>query len=69
MLDPVMLGEMERQILLERERCAQLIPTNWCDPLLTGDSVKRPPLGEREIEALLRGIQDRIRNPKQPTVK
>jgi hypothetical protein len=45
----------------ERERCARLVPTNWCDVLLTGPDAARPPLGERGIEALLRGIQDRIR--------
>lgn len=43
------------------EDAAKQVPTNWLDPLLTGDGVKRTPLGEREIEALLRGIQDRIR--------
>jgi len=48
-------------VVAERERCAKLVPTNWLDPLLTGDGVTRPPLGERAIEALLRGIQDRIR--------
>lgn len=48
----------------ERERCARLVPTNWCDELLTGTNVARPPLNAREIEALLRGIQDRIRNQK-----
>jgi hypothetical protein len=48
-------------IATERERCAKLVPTNWLDPLLTGDGVARPPLGERAVEALLRGIQARIR--------
>ena len=48
-------------VAAERERCARMVPTNWCDALLTGDGVARPPLGERSIEALLRGIQDRIR--------
>lgn len=44
------------------ERASRCIPTSWLDPLLTGDDVKRPPLGAREIEALLRGIQDRVRS-------
>lgn len=48
-------------VLGERERCARLVPTNWSDPLLTGDGVARPPLDCRGIESLLRGIQDRIR--------
>ena len=51
-------------VAAERERCANLVPTNWCDPLLTGDGAARPPLNERDIEALLRGIQDRIRKGK-----
>jgi hypothetical protein len=46
----------------ERERCARLVPTNWCDPLLTGEGAARVPLDCRGVEALLRGIQDRIRN-------
>jgi hypothetical protein len=49
-------------VAAERERCARLVPTNWCDSLLTGDGVARPPLDGLGIEALLRGVQDRIRN-------
>jgi hypothetical protein len=56
-----LLDEIERIRAIERERCAKLVPTNWCDVLLTGPDAARPPLGERGIEALLRGIQDRIR--------
>lgn len=48
-------------VLGERERCAKLVPTNWCDSLLTGKDAPELPLGGREVEALLRGIQDRIR--------
>ena len=48
-------------VAAERKRCAKLVPTNWCDSLLTGDGVEHPPLGPRAIETLLRGIQDRIR--------
>lgn len=47
----------------ERERCAKLVPTNWCDPLLTGEKAAKIPLDCRAVEALLRGIQDRIRAP------
>lgn len=53
--------EIARAVARERERCAKLVPTNWVDSLLTGPGVARPPLGERDVEALLRGIQDRIR--------
>lgn len=51
-------------VAAERERCAKLVPTNWCDSLLTGDGVAKPPLDGRGIEALLRGVQDRIRNSR-----
>lgn len=43
------------------DECANCVPTNWLDSLLTGPNKvidKSPP---REIEALLRGVQDRIR--------
>lgn len=43
------------------EECARAVPGNWCDPLLTGPGTTRPPLDNRAIEQLLRGIQDRIR--------
>ena len=42
------------------EECAKAVPTNWCDPLLTGPA-KVGDLPARETEALLRGVQDRIR--------
>lgn len=51
----------EAAIAEERERCAKLVPTNWCDPLLTGPKATKLPLDARGVEALLRGIQDRIR--------
>jgi hypothetical protein len=45
---------------------SNLVPTNWCDSLLTGKDAALPMerAGKwtcRDIEALLRGIQDRIR--------
>jgi len=52
---------IEIAVAAERERCARLVPTNWCDSLLTGKDVARPPLDGRAVEALLRGVQDRIR--------
>lgn len=43
-------------------RADKCVPTNWCDPLLTGkDSIGQPPYDCRHIEKLLRGVQDRIR--------
>ena len=45
----------------ERKRLAALVPTNWCDPLLTGPEAVKLPLEGRGVEKLLRGIQDRIR--------
>lgn len=44
------------------ENLPELVPTNWCDPLLTGkDSIGPPPYDCRKVEQLLRGIQDRMR--------
>jgi len=43
------------------DECAKAVPTNWCDSLLTGTEAPQTPLGNREVEQLLRGIQDRIR--------
>lgn len=43
------------------DECARLVPTNWCDPLLTGPQKVIDQLPPREIEALLRSVQDRIR--------
>lgn len=48
-------------IAAERERCAKLVPTTWLDELLTGKDAPKLPLDARAVEALLRGIQDRIR--------
>lgn len=45
-----------------REACVKCVPTNWHDPLLTGPDAPRNLLfGNRDVEQLLRGIQDRIR--------
>lgn len=52
---------IEAAVAAERKRCAALVPTNWCDPLLTGEGAAKLPLDGRAVEALLRGIQDRIR--------
>jgi hypothetical protein len=51
-------------------RMSDLVPTTWLDPLLTGPSsafAGKPSgtWGCREIEALLRGVQDRIRAQEQ----
>lgn len=48
-------------VAAERERCANLVPTNWCDPLLTGPDAVRLPLDCPGVEKLLIGIQKRIR--------
>ncbi|MGD9882307.1 MAG: hypothetical protein AB7F22_30180 [Reyranella sp.] len=46
----------------ERELLIECVPTNWCDPLLTGPKAVLPKCGEpitpRHIEALLRAIRD-----------
>lgn len=46
------------------EECAKAVPTNWCDPLLTGPDAPKGPLDNRGVERLLRGVQDRIRSLK-----
>lgn len=48
-----------RQNLIEE--CAKCVPTNWCDVLLTGPDAPKGSLTNRDVERLLRGIQDRIR--------
>lgn len=52
---------IEAAVIAERKRCANLVPTSWLDSLLSGKDAPKLPLGGREVEALLRGIQDRIR--------
>ena len=54
--------EIEVAVAAERKRCAALVPTTWLDPLLSGKDAPKLPLDERNVEALLRGIQDRICN-------
>lgn len=54
-----------------KERLSDCVPTNWLDPLLTGPDAALPKeragkWGCRDIEALLRGIQDRIRAKERP---
>jgi hypothetical protein len=44
------------------DQCARAVPTNWCDALLTGpEAPGSGTWGPRDIERLLRGVQDRIR--------
>lgn len=52
------MTKAERKALIEE--CARCVPTTWLDPLLSGPN-KVGNLSGRETEALLRGIQDRIR--------
>lgn len=48
------------------EECAKAVPSNWCDVLLTGAGAGPTPLDCRDVEKLLRGIQDRIRGLAVP---
>lgn len=43
------------------EDAAKCVPTNWVDHLLTGPEANMKNCDCREIERLLRGVQDRIR--------
>jgi hypothetical protein len=47
----------------ERERCAQLVPTSWLDPLLTGPRavIGKPPYNCPDIERLLSAVAAAIR--------
>lgn len=45
----------------ERKACAECVPTNWCDPMLTGpDAVAGKIADCRPIEALLYATRARI---------
>lgn len=48
------------------DECAKCVPTTWLDPLLSGDARVIVNSPTREIEALLRGVQDRMRALKSP---
>ena len=58
-------ADLREQLRVAKEALRELpnlVPTNWCDPLLTGpDAVFTDEPSCRDIEALLRGIQDRQR--------
>lgn len=43
------------------EACAGEIPTNWVDPLLSGEASPNLPYDGLEIEALLRALRGRVR--------
>ena len=47
----------------EKGAIADSIPTNWCDPLLTGGDavIGNPPYGCGDIENLLRAIAKQLR--------
>ena len=54
----------------KRKKLSDLVPTNWCDPLLTGpDGIGEQPWDCRHIEKLLRGVQDRIRAAEGPPTR
>jgi len=57
------IAAARREGVIEGLRLAEkCVPTNWLDPLLTGpDAVLKKGHDNREIEALLRGVQDRVR--------
>lgn len=52
--------------MAKAKKLSDLVPTNWCDSLLTGpDGIGTGPYNPRHIEQLLRGVQDRIRAAEQ----
>lgn len=58
------LGAMGAAVQDERERCARMVPTNWCDALLTGPDAPKLPMDGPALEKLLLAIQKRILEPK-----
>ena len=58
------IREAQAAVWLE---AAALIPTNWCDPLLTGDKavLKGYDYNGTDIERLLRAIKERIEQQAQ----
>lgn len=51
----------EAGMAVEREACAGCVPTNWCDPMLTGpDAVIGKTANSQDIEALLLAVKKRI---------
>jgi hypothetical protein len=52
------------------EKLPEVVPTTWLDPLLSGpDAVVGKNTDCRVIEALLRGVQDRLRLKAQAALK
>lgn len=58
----------EARLVKALEQIPNDVPTNWLDPLLTGDKAVIHTSDVREIEALLRGIQDRLRTSVATTL-
>jgi hypothetical protein len=55
--------------MAKAKKLSDLVPTNWCDPLLTWpDGLGEQPWDCRHIEKLLRGIQDRIRAAEEKKI-
>jgi hypothetical protein len=50
----------------KRKPLSDLVPTNWCDPLLTGpEGIGKPPYDCRHIFKLMLGIKDRLRRAER----
>jgi hypothetical protein len=45
-----------------RRRVMDAIPSNWCDPLLTGPEAINFPAKCPDIERLLNGVRERVRH-------
>ena len=57
---------------MSKKKLSSLVPSNWCDPLLTGPGVPPLPWNCPEIEHLLREVRRRIeeaeaRSSKKPS--
>ena len=66
MAEHTALSIREDAIIGERKRIVGIIPTNWCDPLLTGENsiIGEPPYDCKDIERLLLAIKGHVEKEK-----
>jgi hypothetical protein len=60
---------VQKAVAAEREACADCVPANWLDPLLTGPSAVVGNLGASNVEAILKAVKARIMERSNAEVK
>lgn len=55
--------------MAKKEKASELIPSNWLDPLMTGENriIKKFPCNETDVVNLLIAIRKRIENFEKPS--